>query len=69
MYRYTVTVDNQKTDLEAYDPDSAVSKAMIHFNVETAKSAKVVSSEGQRAWYIGVESLGGGWIRYEKKED
>jgi hypothetical protein len=42
---------------------------MTHFNVETANTVKVVSSEGQRAWYTGVQYLGNGWVRYEKKED
>ena len=69
MHRYTVTVDHQKMDLEAYGPDSSVAKAMIEFNVETANAVKIVSSEGQRAWYTGVEYLGLGWIRYKTKED
>jgi len=51
MSRYTVNVDGQKVDVEAWGIMGAAAKGMKHFNLTSAEVVKCVSSENERKTY------------------
>ena len=52
--RYTVKVDDQSIDLDAYGTYSAAAHAMKAFCVEVASRVTVIAGSGERVSYIDV---------------